>query len=125
MTTLMSSALNVLINEPLLPFHFRPLKIMLAKLLVGFAGLLLAVGTNTPQTGAYTTKDGSQCTWFDLRTSQSKISLATACVCKDYKGRPQSYGCQYTGDLYTCNEFKAQTRDILLGLVDQLAGTAT
>uniref|UniRef100_A0A1X7ST86 Uncharacterized protein n=1 Tax=Amphimedon queenslandica TaxID=400682 RepID=A0A1X7ST86_AMPQE len=56
---------------------------MLAKLLVGFAGLLLAAGTITPQTGAYTTKNGSQCTWFDLRTSQSKILLATAEITRD------------------------------------------
>lgn len=95
---------------------------MLAALVFGFAALVVAGGTVTPQTGAYTTKDGSQCTWFDLRTSQTKLSLATACVCKDGKGRPQSYGCQYTGELYTCEEFKAQSRDVLLGLVEQLAG---
>lgn len=76
----------------------------------------------SPQSGTFSTADGSHCTWFDLRVSETELALATACVCKDKDGQSQSYGCQYTGELYGCDEFKNKSREVLLGLVEQLAG---
>ena len=89
--------------------------------------LTLLVYTSTtlagsPQSGTFSTADGSHCTWFDLRVSETELALATACICKDKDGKSQSYGCQYTGELYGCDEFKNKSREILLGLVEQLAG---
>ena len=75
----------------------------------------------TPQSGTFTTADGSECTWFDLRVGHTSLALATACVCKDINGKSQSYGCQYTGELYTCEWFNSNRNEVLHGLVDQLS----
>ena len=76
-----------------------------------------------PDVGKFTAADGAECNWFDLRLSSEKAALATACVCKDQQGNTQSYGCQYSGDLYTCDSFNKGSRQIFEELVQQLAGT--
>ena len=74
------------------------------------------------KSGSFNTADGSHCTWFDLRTGRTTAAIATACMCKDSNGRSQSYGCQYSAELYTCEEFVADSRKVLDGLVEQLSG---
>lgn len=76
-----------------------------------------------PDMGKFTAADGAECNWFDLRLSSEKAALATACVCKDQQGNSQSYGCQYSGDLYTCDSFNKDSRQIFEELVQQLTGT--
>ena len=92
-------------------------------LLLVVPALCLQTGSEkAAKTGSFNTADGSHCTWFDLRTSQTSAALATACICKDSNGRSQSYGCQYSGDLYTCDEFVANSREVIAEVVSQLSG---
>ena len=84
--------------------------------------LLYSTCETSPHTGGYNTADGSQCTWFDLRKSHTEVALATACVCKDANGRSQSYGCQYSAELYKCDEFVDNSKAVLSDLVSTLSG---
>lgn len=96
-------------------------RMMLERFLIAVS-VAIALCSGSPQTGTFTTRDGSQCTWFDLQISHDELSLATACVCKDEEGHSQSYGCQYTGELYSCDEYKTHSEEVLLGLIQQLSG---
>ena len=83
---------------------------------------ILVVGEAYPDVGKFTAAAGAECNWFDLRLSSEKAALATACVCKDQQGKSQSYGCQYSGNLYSCDSFNESPRQIFEELVQQLAG---
>ena len=82
-----------------------------------------AKSDNKYRSGTFNTADGSHCTWFNLRTGDSTAAFATACMCKDSHGRSQSYGCQYTAELYTCDEFVVNSGEIFDDLVEKLSGT--
>ena len=90
-----------------------------------FAVMLLALTAvkSSPNTGRFTTVDGSECSWFDLRLSHETMALGLACTCKDRHGKSQSYGCQYSGDLYTCEKFATKTKIIFEELIQQISGT--
>ena len=84
--------------------------------------VMLVAVQGSPSTGRFTAGDGSECSWFDLRLSHEQVALAAACVCKDQHGKSQSYGCQYTGDLYTCDKFVHDTKMVFEELVQQISG---
>ena len=62
--------------------------------------------TSTLLNGHFETADGSRCTWFELRKSPTKNTFTTACMCKDQKGKTQSYTCQYEGDVQDCQGYQ-------------------
>lgn len=127
-----SATIYTLSNTPLLsvPFSLSFYKInmhfsLLFTVVVCCLISLMAVQGYIPESGTFMTRDGSECTWFDLRENHSnKLSLATACMCKDREGKAQSYGCQYTTEhMDWCDKLKTeQSREVLLGLVHQLEG---
>ena len=84
--------------------------------------LTLAVVKSSPNTGRFTAVDGSECNWFDLRLSDETMALALACTCKDRYGKSQSYGCQYSGDLYTCDKFATKSKLVFEELIQQISG---
>ncbi len=81
-----------------------------------------AKSNDKSRSDTFNTADGSYCTVFDLRTGETTVALATACVCKDSNGRAQSYGCRYTAELYTCDEFVNNSKEIFDGLIETISG---
>ena len=72
--------------------------------------------------GSFTTGDGSDCTWFNIRSNLTATTLVTACMCTDPSGRSQTYGCEYTADLHSCEAFAANSEEIINGLAKKLSG---
>ena len=90
-----------------------------AFLFCSFIALTQAV---SPLTGSFSTKDGSQCTWFDQRSGANNIHFGVPCVCKNAAGESQGYMCRYTGALVACQKHIDDRRAVYEDFVNQLEG---
>ena len=76
--------------------------------------------TSTLLNGHFETADGSRCTWFELRKSPTKNTFTTACMCKDQKGKTQSYTCQYEGDVQDCQGYQQSPVDFYELMIEHI-----
>ena len=86
------------------------------------SALLFAIDCANAYNGMFRTRDGSQCTWLDVRPSQNESALAVACSCKRERDQTQSYGCQYVGELYSCKAFLEDPGSVLDVIARQIQG---
>lgn len=83
---------------------------------------VLILARENSLSGSFTTAEGSECTWFDLRVSRSKGAIGAVCTCSDQSGRTQGYGCQYSGELYDCQYYQENKSLVLNDIVKNLSG---
>ena len=82
--------------------------------------VLVDSNTSTTLNGHFETADGSRCTWFELRKSSTKNTFTTACMCKDQKGKSQSYTCQYEGDVQDCQGYQESPIDFYELMIEHI-----